>query len=61
MTEGGLGGTIDIKTIDPLRQPDGLSLAGNYRESRGEGTGSSTPDGTLVATYKFNDQFGLHG
>ena len=61
MTEGGLGGTIDIKTIDPLRQPDGLSLAGNYRESRGEGTGSSTPDGTLVATYKFNDRLAFTG
>lgn len=61
ITEGGLGGTIDIKTIDPLRQPDGLSLAGNYRESSGEGTGSSTPDGTLVATYKFNDRLAFTG
>ena len=34
MTEGGLGGTIDIKTIDPLRQPDGLSLAGRPRIQR---------------------------
>jgi iron complex outermembrane receptor protein len=61
MTEGGLGGTIDIKTIDPLRQPNGLSLAGNYRESRGEGTGSSTPDGTLVATYKIGDRLAFTG
>ena len=26
LTEGGLGGTIDLKTRDPLAQPDGLQL-----------------------------------
>jgi TonB-dependent receptor len=56
MTEGGLGGTIDIKTIDPLAQPDGLSLSGNFRESKAEGITSSTPDGTIVGTYKVNDR-----
>jgi iron complex outermembrane receptor protein len=61
MTEGGLGGTIDIKTLNPLAQPDGLSLAGNFRESRGEGTGSSTPDGTVVGTYKVNDRLAFTG
>src|SRR5579862_130993 len=29
MIEGGIGGTIDLKTRDPLAQPDGLSLGGN--------------------------------
>jgi iron complex outermembrane recepter protein len=61
MTEGGLGGTIDIKTINPLTQPDGLSLAGNVRESKAENTGSSTPDGTVVGTYKLNDRLAFTG
>ena len=29
ITEGGLGGTIDLKTRDPLAQPYGLSFGGN--------------------------------
>ena len=33
MTEGGIGGTIDLKTRDPLAQPMGLSGGGNFRES----------------------------
>ena len=61
MTEGGLGGTIDIKTIDPLAQPDGLSLSGNFRESKAEGITSSTPDGTIVGTYKVNDRLAFTG
>src|SRR5580692_1220409 len=56
MTEGGLGGTIDLKTRDPLSLAEGLSLGGNYRQSKGEGTGSSTPDGTVVASFKVNDR-----
>ncbi|MDB6084750.1 MAG: TonB-dependent receptor, partial [Gammaproteobacteria bacterium] len=59
MTEGGLGGTIDLKTLDPLAQPDGLSLSGNFQESRGQDTGSSTPGGTVVASYKFSDRFAV--
>jgi iron complex outermembrane recepter protein len=61
MTEGGLGGTINIKTIDPLAQPDGLSLSGNFRESKAEGITSSTPDGTIVGTYKVNDRLAFTG
>ena len=34
MTEGGLGGTINLKTADPLSMPEGLSLGGNFRESK---------------------------
>jgi iron complex outermembrane receptor protein len=61
MTEGGLGGTIDLKTLDPLAQPDGLSLSGVFQESRGQGTGSSTPGGTVVAGYKFSDRLAFTG
>ena len=55
MTEGGLGGTVDLKTRDPLAQPDGLSLGGNFRESYAQHQGDWTPNGTLVGSYKFSD------
>ena len=55
MTEGGLGGTIDLKTRDPLAQPDGLSLGGNFRESYAQRQDQWTPNGTLVGGYKFSD------
>jgi iron complex outermembrane receptor protein len=55
MTEGGLGGTIDLKTRDPLAQPDGLSLGGNFRESYAQRQDDWTPNGTLVGSYKFSD------
>jgi iron complex outermembrane receptor protein len=62
MTEGGLGGTIDLKTRDALAQPQGLSLAGNFRESQGQDVNNSlTPDGTLVASYKVNDRLAFTG
>jgi iron complex outermembrane receptor protein len=61
MTEGGLGGTIDLKTRDPLAQPMGLSLGGNFRESKAQNTSGLTPDGTVVASYKVNDRLGFTG
>ena len=56
ITEGGLGGTIDLKTANPLLAPDGLSLSGLFRESDAQRQNSKTPDGTLVASYKLNDR-----
>src|SRR6202041_7309 len=61
MTEGGIGGTIDLKTRDPLAQPLGLSGGGNFRESVSTGAGGAKPDGTLVGSYKFNDRFAVTG
>ena len=61
ITEGGLGGTINLKTRDPLAQPEGFSLGGNARASTGAGDGSWTPNGTLVASFKFNDRFAITG
>jgi iron complex outermembrane receptor protein len=55
ITEGGLGGTINLKTADPLLAPDGLSLAGLFRESDAQRQDSKTPDGTLVGSFKLND------
>ena len=59
ITEGGLGGTINLKTRDPLKQSEGFSLGGNARASTGQRDGSWTPNGTLVASYKFNDRFAV--
>jgi iron complex outermembrane recepter protein len=56
ITEGGLGGTINLKTADPLLAPDGLSLDGLFRESDAQRQNSKTPDGTLVGSYKLNDR-----
>ncbi len=56
MTEGGLGGTIDLKTRDPLSGQDGLAIGGNYRESYGQRQGDWTPDATLVGTFKLSDR-----
>ena len=68
MTEGGLGGTIDLKTRDPLAAPMGLSIGGNvraaYNDTSGGGGGQYggwTPIGTLVAGYKFNDRLAITG
>jgi TonB-dependent receptor len=56
ITEGGLGGTINLKTADPLRAPDGLSLGGLFRMSDAQRQNDKTPDGTLVGSYKLNDR-----
>jgi iron complex outermembrane receptor protein len=56
---GGIGGTIDLKTRDPLGLPMGLTLGGNARGVSSEGTGGVTPNASLVAGYKFNDRFAV--
>jgi len=61
MTEGGLGGTIDLKLRDPLSGPDGLQIGGNLRGTTADGTNGWTPIGALVGTYKLNDRFGITG
>jgi iron complex outermembrane recepter protein len=59
MTEGGLGGTINLKTANPLFAPDGLSLDGLFRESDAQRQNSKTPDGTLVGSYKLSDRLAV--
>jgi TonB-dependent receptor len=56
LTEGGLGGTIDLKTRDPLTQPVGWTLGGNFRMTMDEGQNDWTPIGTLVGSYNFNNK-----
>lgn len=61
MTEGGLGGTIDLLTRDPLSGPNGLQLGGNIRGTTADGYSGWTPVGALVASYKFDDRFAVTG
>ena len=61
MTEGGLGGTIDLKLRDPLSGPNGLHIGGNLRGTTADGTNGWTPIGALVASYKVNDRLGFTG
>ena len=61
ITEGGLGGTINLKTADPLLAPDGLSLGGLFRESDAQRQNDKTPDATLVGSYKLNDRLAFSG
>jgi TonB-dependent receptor len=59
ITEGGLGGTINLKTADPLLAPDGLTLGGLFRESDAQRQNDKTPDATLVGSYKLNDRLAV--
>ena len=61
ITEGGLGGTIDLKTRDPLSAPQGLTLGGNVRESNATGAKNYTPSATLVGTYKVDSNLAFTG
>ena len=61
ITEGGLGGTINLKTLEPLAQPDGLTIGGNFRESYGQGSGQWTPVGAVVGSFKVNDRLAFNG
>jgi iron complex outermembrane receptor protein len=60
LTEGGLGGTINLKTADPLLAPDGLSLGGLFRESDAQRQNDKTPDVTVVGSYKVNDRLAFN-
>ena len=53
MVEGGIGGTINLKSIDPLLQKRGLTVAGSIRGTISTGAKSVTPVGTLLVSYKF--------
>ncbi len=58
--EGGLGGTIDLKTRSPLSQEMGLNLGGNARGTKAtDADGGATPVGTLVGGFKFSDDFAV--
>lgn len=63
LTEGGMGGIINLKTRDPLAAADGLSVTAALR-----GTSTSysslarlTPNATLVASFKPSSNFAVTG
>ncbi len=63
LTEGGMGGIIDLRTRDPLSSKDGFSFAVQLRgtsTSYGSIAGT-TPDATLVASYKPSSTFAITG
>ena len=60
--EGGIGGTVNLKTRSPLAQKLGLNLAANASAQKAENAeGGATPNGTIVGGYKFNDSFAITG
>ena len=59
INEGGLGGTINLKTRDPLAQPEGVSLAANLRGTRAQRQNDTTPAATLVAGFKPSERLGF--
>jgi TonB-dependent receptor len=62
LTEGGLGGIVDLRLRNPLDQPKGLTVGGNIRMSSAQGAEhKSTPDGTLVVSYKPDSSFAVTG
>jgi len=63
LSEGGMGGIIDLKTRNPLDAPDGLSVTANLRgTSTGyQSLGNATPNATLVASYKASNSFAITG
>jgi iron complex outermembrane receptor protein len=63
LSEGGMGGIINLKTRSPLDGPDGLSLTANLRGTFTSYSSSSntTPNATLVASYKPSSTFAITG
>lgn len=66
LTEGALGGLIDLKTRDPFAQQHGFSFGNNvrgvYAEGAGrEGTNSVTLNSTTVLSYRRNDRVASTG
>ncbi|MDE2183864.1 MAG: TonB-dependent receptor [Alphaproteobacteria bacterium] len=61
LTEGGLGGIVNLKTRNPLDLPDGLSVTANARGSWTSYQSELTPSGTLVASYNADHRFAITG
>jgi iron complex outermembrane recepter protein len=59
INSGGLGGTVDLLTRDPLAQPMGLSAGGNIEVTSTSQNNNWTPVGALAGSYKFNDRVAI--
>jgi len=63
LTEGGMGGILNLKTRDPLTSPDGLSVTANVRgtSTSYQSLARTTPNATIVASYKLSSTFAITG
>jgi TonB-dependent receptor len=61
LTEGGMGGIIDLKTRNPLDSADGFSITANLRGSSTSyaSLANTTPNATLVTSYKPSSTFAI--
>jgi TonB-dependent receptor len=63
LIEGGIGGTIDLRTLEPFDRPDGfatITLDGTYTDFRDE----ISPEGTATVSHRWDGtrgEFGLLG
>ncbi len=58
--EGGLGGTVNLRTRSAFAQRDGFNLALNARGTKAQDAeGGVTPNVTLVGGFKFSEDFAL--
>jgi TonB-dependent receptor len=63
LTEGGMGGIVDLRTRNALDAPDGFSFSANLRgtSTSAASLSNATPNATLVASYKPNDILAITG
>ncbi len=63
LTEGGMGGIINLKTRNPLDAAEGMSVTASVRgtSTSYQSLGNMTPNATLVASYKPNNRFAITG
>jgi iron complex outermembrane recepter protein len=61
LTEGGMGGIVNLKTRNPLDAPDGISVTAALRgtSTSYQSLGNLTPNATLVASYKPSNVFAI--
>lgn len=63
LTEGGLGGIIDLRSRDAIDSPEGFSLAVNVQgtSTSKSSLGNMTPAATIVASYRPSSTFAITG
>ncbi len=56
---GALGGIVNLRVRNAIDGKDGLTLGGNAGMSFSQGAKNATPDGAIVASYKFSEKLGI--
>jgi len=59
--EGGLGGTVNLKTRNALDLRDNTTVSADVRYNQGSFKGKGKPQVSVVLGHKFSDNFGLLG